>query len=61
MNPFLGSIFRHALSGIGGALVVVGVDAADAQSFIAAAGPVLTGILSWGIGQLWSFADKRGR
>jgi len=61
MNPFLGSIFRHALSAVGGALMIVGVDQAAADNFVAAAAPVLTGGLSWGIGQLWSLAEKRAR
>lgn len=61
MGIVFASFFRHALTFVGGALVMLGVGEAEAAHFADAAAPVLTGIATWGVGQLWSLAEKKAR
>lgn len=61
MGSLFGSFFRHALTFVGGALVTVGVSEADAAHFTSAAAPVLAGVVSWAVGQIWSVAEKKSR
>jgi hypothetical protein len=58
MPVFWGSIVRHLLTAVAGALVGVGVAEPAATDFVNAAEPVVGGILLYAIGQVWSIFDK---
>lgn len=58
MEKWIGSLVRHGLTALGGALVAVGVTDADAAGFVDAATPVVTGVAVFAVGQLWSLAQK---
>lgn len=53
-----GSIARHILSGVGGALVSIGIADSAVKGFTAASEPIIAGLLVWGIGQVWSLVQK---
>lgn len=58
MPVLWGSIVRHLLTAVAGALVGVGVTEPVATNFTQAAEPVLGGVLLYAIGQVWSIFDK---
>lgn len=58
MPVLYGSIIRHLLTAVAGALVGVGVAEPAAADFTQAAEPVVGGILLYAIGQVWSIFDK---
>jgi len=51
MLNFVGSIIRHLLTALGGALVGLGVAEADVNQFILASQPVLAGVIMYALGQ----------
>lgn len=61
MNQKLASIFRHALSTVGGALLAIGTEPSVVSGFLDSTAAVLAGIASWGIAQAWSLAAKKVR
>lgn len=58
MNKWIGSFVRHGLTAIGGALVAVGVSEPDAANLVDVATPIVTGVLVYAVGQVWSLAQK---
>lgn len=61
IGKYVGAAVRHALTGVGGVLIYVGVSEADAATFADAAAPVLTGIAVFAGGLLSSFVEKKAR
>lgn len=57
MKPFISSIVRHLLSSLGGSLVTIGIASSDANNFISASEPVLTGLILFIAAQAWSFTN----
>ena len=58
---YLESILRHALTGLGGVLITVGVNNEAATGLVNALVPVIGGVLSYALGQILSIADKKKR
>lgn len=58
MDRWIGSFVRHGLTALGGALVAVGVAEPDAAQFVDATAPIVTGVLVYAVGQVWSLAQK---
>ena len=58
MPVLYGSIIRHLLTAVAGALVGAGVSEPAATDFTQAAEPVVGGLLLYAIGQVWSIFDK---
>lgn len=61
MDQRLASIFRHALSTVGGALVAIGAEPSAVSGLLDSTSAVLAGIATWGIAQAWSLAAKKVR
>ena len=59
MPVLLGSVVRHLLTAVAGALVGVGVAEPAAEDFTQAAEPVVGGLILYALGQLWSIFDKK--
>jgi len=59
MPVLLGSVVRHLLTAVAGALVGVGVAEPAAADFTQAAEPVVGGLILYALGQLWSIFDKK--
>ena len=58
-GKYIDSFIRHAFTGVGGALLAVGIPEAVAGNFVAASIPVVTGLVAYGIGQVTSIIAKR--
>jgi len=61
LSPIVGSIVRHLTTAIGGYLVAIGIASHEVDQFLLASGPVLSGLLFYAIGQVWSLAEKKIR
>jgi hypothetical protein len=59
MPVLLGSVVRHLLTAVAGALVGVGVAEPAAADFTQAAEPVVGGLILYALGQIWSIFDKK--
>lgn len=59
MAAILGSIIRHILTLSAGSLLAVGVSESQAHDFIAAAEPVVGGLVLYGGAQAWSIINKK--
>jgi hypothetical protein len=59
MPVLLGSVVRHLLTAVAGALVGVGVAEPAAADFTQAAEPVVGGLILYAVGQIWSIFDKK--
>jgi len=59
MPVLLGSVVRHMLTAVAGALVGVGVAEPAAADFTQAAEPVVGGLILYALGQIWSIFDKK--
>lgn len=59
MPVFLASIIRHLLTLAAGGLLTIGVSEADATNLVTAAEPIVGGAVLYGLGQAWSFFDKK--
>lgn len=57
MKKYISSVVRHLLTGLGATLVALGVEHQDAQSFLLASEPVITGLAVYALGQGWSFIN----
>jgi hypothetical protein len=61
MSLIFASIIRHLLTLAAGGLLTIGVEEADASNLAAAAEPVVTGAVLYGVSQVWSLKDKKKR
>ena len=59
MPVLLGSVVRHLLTAVAGALVGVGVAEPAVADFTQAAEPVVGGLILYALGQIWSIFDKK--
>ena len=59
MPVLLGSVVRHLLTAVAGALVGAGVAEPAAADFTQAAEPVVGGLILYAVGQIWSIFDKK--
>ena len=59
MSLLLGSVTRHLLTAIAGALMGAGISEPATADFTHAAEPVVGGLLLYAVGQLWSIFDKK--
>lgn len=59
MKPFIASIVRNLLQVVAGALVAYGVSSQDANAWVLASEPVITGLALYVIAQAWSFLNLK--
>lgn len=61
LASYIGSIVRTGLGVVSGALMATGIQEAQVTSFADAAAPIVTGVLTWGLAQVWSLVEKKIR
>ena len=59
MKPFVASIVRNILQVLAGALLAYGVNDLDADKWVAASEPIVTGLVLYVFAQVWSLVDKK--
>lgn len=61
MEIVLFSIVRHLLTLAAGGLLAIGVGEAESHQLAEAATPVVSGVILYGVSQVWSIKDKKKR
>lgn len=56
---YIGSIVRTGLGVVSGALLATGIEEVQVTSFADAAAPIVTGVLMYGLTQVWSLVEKK--
>lgn len=59
VSKYIKSAIRHLLSGLGLTLLGLGIDPEAVKQFTESGNTVLTGLVAYGVAQLWSWLDKK--
>lgn len=60
-QKLVGSLVRHGISALSGALLSIGIQQAAVDSLANALVPILGGVVTYGVSQGWSILEKRIR